>query len=284
MDVSVILVSYNTKDLTRNCLNSIYEKTKDIEFEVYVVDNNSHDGSPEMVEQEFPQVRLIKNPDNKGFGAANNIAIRESNAKYIFCLNTDTLLLDNSIKQFFDFMEKEENQKIGACGGQLYYEDMTPAACAGHRPNLCGILFRLFKLQNILKPIYNRFFSLGITSDKNAVLPYYVDYIVGADLFIRNSILKDLNGFDETFFMYYEETDLCKRIQTQGEKCIILPQVSIIHKEAKSFKGNNERKILLMKKSECIYLYKHFGMFIHFLMYIYCCIKYKDDFLKLYVK
>ena len=124
MDISIIIVNYNTKKLIKNCLKSVFEKTQGINFEVYVVDNNSRDGSCEMIEQDFPQVKLIKNTKNKGFGAANNIAIRESNAKYVFLLNSDTILLNNAIKIFFDFMEKPENQKISCCGGNLYNKNM----------------------------------------------------------------------------------------------------------------------------------------------------------------
>ena len=261
MDVSVILVSYNTKDLTRNCLNSIYEKTKDIEFEVFVVDNNSHDGSPEMVEQEFPQVKLIRNLDNKGFGAANNIAIKQSNAKYIFCLNTDTLLLDNSIKTFFDYMEKEENKKVGACGGYLSNNNEY-CISYGSLPSFKEILCRFFKLNYICYP------------DNSIEKSFPVGYISGADIFLRKNLLEEIGSFDEDFFMYYEDTDLCARILKNNYNNIILPYVNIIHLESKSTKNNN-KKITMMKKSEKLYHKKHSNILLQLLINVHTYLKYK---------
>lgn len=262
MDVSVILVSYNTKNLTRDCLSSIYEKTTDIEFDVFVVDNNSHDGSPEMIEQEFPQVHLIKNPDNKGFGAANNIAIFQSNAKYVFCLNTDTLLIDNSIKNFYDFMENNEN--IGACGGVLYNNDNSPLVCGGHFPTIKEILWK-FGLNKVLKKQYRKI-AMANNSDE-ADLIETLDYVTGADIFIRKSVLQEIGGFDEDFFMYYEETELCKRIHDAGYKIKLLPQVKIIHLESKSVK-NSEWKNTQLYKSRFIYYKKSYNKFAYVLIKI----------------
>ena len=110
MDVSIILVNYKTKDLTINAIKSVIEKTQGINFEIFVVDNNSKDGSIEAIEKEFPNINIIKNPINAGFGAANNLAINQAKGKYILCLNTDTLLINNAIKIMYNFMEKEENK------------------------------------------------------------------------------------------------------------------------------------------------------------------------------
>jgi len=271
MDVSVILVSYNTKDLTRTCLNSIYKYTKGIEFEVFVVDNNSQDGSADMIEQEFPKVHLIKNPDNKGFGAANNIAIKQSNAKYVFCLNTDTLLLDNSVKKFYDFME--QNQNVGACGGQLLNADGNLAISCGKFPNLADLIFRTFKLNNILPNLYNNRISTFTLRSFNNISP--VDYITGADLFIRKSILDKVGIFDEEFFMYYEDTDLCKRIKNSGNKLVIIPDIKIVHHESKST-SDNIKKIKMSKKSEILYFKKHSGKILYNLVKMYNTIKYGE--------
>jgi len=105
MDVSIILVSYNTKNLTRECLKSVYEKTEGIEYDIWVVDNASSDGSPQMIKEEFLGVKLIESPENLGFGRANNIAIKQSDAKYCFLLNTDTILINNAVKILFDYMD-----------------------------------------------------------------------------------------------------------------------------------------------------------------------------------
>jgi GT2 family glycosyltransferase len=124
MDVSIIIVNYNTKELIHNCLASIYEQTKDISFEVIISDNGSTDGSVEMVKNEFPYVKLVANNENIGFGAANNRALKIANGKYIFYLNSDTVLLNNAVKIFFDYWENtEEKEKIGALGTNLIDAD-----------------------------------------------------------------------------------------------------------------------------------------------------------------
>lgn len=257
MDISVILVSYNTKDMTRDCLNSVYKFTKDIEFEVYVVDNNSHDGSVEMIEQEFPQVKLIKNPDNKGFGAANNIAIRESSAKYIFCLNTDTLLLDNSIKKFYDFMEKDENKNIGACGCQLLDKNMQKQHSYGKFPRLSRIIFTMFGLALVFPKTYKRVFFQ--TKDENDSTPYEVEYITGADLFMRKSVLDKVGLYDERFFMYFEESELQYRMAKRGYKSVIIPTIHIVHYCGMPAKNPPIGKIKIFRESELKYYEKRDG-------------------------
>ena len=249
MDVSVILVSYNTKDLTRDCLNSIYEKTKDIEFEIFVVDNNSHDGSAEMVEKMFPQVKLIKNPENNGFGAANNIAVRQSNAKYVFCLNTDTILVNNAIKILFDYMEA--NLNVGACGGQMFDKDMIPNNSGGHFPTVQRIFFQFLGLNRIFKNYWNN--KLAPTTINNYTEPTEVDYIIGADLMIRRSILNKVGLYDENIFLYGEESDLCFRIKKNGNNVVFVPDSKIIHFQGKSTQNINTLKI---SYESLIYWYK----------------------------
>lgn len=231
MDVSVILVSYNTLDLTRNCLKSLYEKTNGVNFEIFVVDNNSKDGSPEMVEREFPDVKLIRNSENKGFGAANNIAIKNSNAKYVFCLNTDTLLTGNSIKQFFDYME--QNPDVGAAGGQLTDVDGNFVSSVGIFAGTKRLLFSLFGLRYIFPRYYKKKFALVKAVNYEKITE--VDSISGANLFLRKNLIDKIGAFDEQFFMYFEETDLCYRIHKAGYKVMFLPESKIIHLEGKSF-------------------------------------------------
>ena len=251
MEISVILVSYNTKEKTRDCLKSVYKYTKDVDFEVFVVDNNSHDGSPEMIEKEFPQVQLIRNPDNKGFGAANNIAIRKSNAKYIFCLNTDTLLLDNSIKSFYDFMEKEENQNIGACGCQLLDRDMGLQHIGGNFPTILQLFLIDTGIRHLFaKQFKRRFYEI---KGQNSTTPFDIDYITGADLFIRKSVLDKVGLYDEDFFMYFEEVHLQYRMKQAGYKSVIIPTVKIIHDCGYQPKNTPLSKMRLYRESELLY-------------------------------
>ncbi len=232
MDVSIILVSYNTRDLTRDCVKSIYEKTEGISYEIWIVDNASTDGSVEMLREEFPEVKLISSEENLGFGRANNLAIKESRAKYCFLLNTDTVLLNNAVKILFDFMEKPENSEVGGCGGQLYNPDMTYQWSTGEFNSLeklyrksIGINFHQIKYR--LKDIFkNRImkekrYSLSSKQD--------VDYIIGADLMLRKSAIDEAGAFDERFFMYSEEAELCFRLKKHGYKIRFVSESHILH-------------------------------------------------------
>lgn len=261
MQVSIILVSYNTAELTRNCLNSVYEKTKDVDFEIYVVDNNSTDGSAEMLESEFPQVKLIKNTENKGFGAANNIAIKECKGKYVFLLNTDTLLINNAIKILYDFMEKRENSDVGCCSGNLYYEDMSYQHSYNVAPNLTYYLLIVLFLRKIFSKLFKNYYVEHIHDEELVPLsePKSVGFVTGADMFLRKSVLDKAGSFDEDFFMYYEDTELCHRIKNNGFGIYMVPEAKIIHIRGKS-SGNNLKRMQLLKAGEYLYYRKCKGI------------------------
>jgi len=232
MDVSIILVSYNTKDLTRDCIKSIYEKTEGVSYDIWVVDNASSDGSVEMIREEFPEVKLIESDKNLGFGRANNLAIKESNAKYCFLLNTDTVLLNNAVKILFDFMENPKNSGVGVCGGQLFNPDMTYQWSTGEFNSLdklyrksIGINYHQIKYR--LKDI----FKSRVLKEKRYVhsSSQEVDYIIGADMMLRKSALNEVGAFDERFFMFSEEAELCFRLKKQGYKVRFVPDSHILH-------------------------------------------------------
>lgn len=272
MDVSVILVSYNTKDMTRDCLNSIYQFTQGVEYEIFVVDNNSSDGSAEMIEQEFPQVKLIRNSDNKGFGAANNIAIRQSNAKYIFCLNTDTLLLSNSIKEFYDFMEKEENKKVGACGCQLLDKNMHKQHSYARFHSIWQILATIVYLHKIAPRFYARLYDNSKYDTRE--YPFVVDYVTGADLFIRKSVIDECGMFDEDFFMYSEESEMQYRFKKAGFKSMIIPYINIIHYCGLSPKDVPLPKLKMFLESDILFYKKCYGSLYAFICKILHTIKF----------
>lgn len=253
MDISIILVNYKTKDLTINAIKSVFEKTQGIDFEIFVVDNNSQDGSIEAIEKEFPNINIIKSPVNAGFGAANNIAIKQAKGKYILCLNTDTLLINNAIKIMYDFMEKVENQKVAVCGSVLFNKDLTLGICGGNFPNITEIFWK-FGLRNILKKQYLKY-KLTLTAneiDKQS----NIDYVTGADILFRKSVLDEVGLFDEKFFMYFEETDLCKRIRDKGYDIKLVKDAKIIHLEGQSNKNTLQKKEI-SKRSEFYYFRKH---------------------------
>lgn len=246
MDASIIIVNYNTKEYLRNCLDSVFDKTEDITYEVIIVDNDSKDGSPEMIKKEFPQVKLIENNENLGFGRANNLGAKVAKGKYLFFLNSDTILLNNAIQKFFAFMEQSKNDQIGATGTLLLNEDRTIGHSFGSFPSQTFIFKTKLKYW-----IYKYFGSEMLRRKPRAVnitpeqLPFEVDFITGADLFVPAKIFKQLDGFDPRFFLYFEETDLQKRMQKLGLKRLIISGPEIIHREWGSFikkKRNNQLK------------------------------------------
>lgn len=234
MDVSIILVSYNTKDLTRDCIKSVYEKTEGLSYDIWVVDNNSSDGSVEMVQEEFPDVKLIASKENLGFGRANNAAMRQTNAKYCFLLNTDTILLNNAVKILFEFMENPQNADIGACGGQLFNRDMSQQWSVGEFDTLeklykksIGINFHQIKYR--LKDLYSQ--KTNKENHKRHINSYNteVDYIIGADLMLRKSALDKAGLFNERFFMFGEEAELQFRLKKNGYKVKFVKDSRILH-------------------------------------------------------
>lgn len=236
LDVSIIIVNYNTKELTRNCLKSVFEQTKNISFEVIVSDNGSNDGSIEMIKSDFPQVVFIENNANLGFGVANNRGLKIAKGKYIFYLNSDTVLLNNAVKIFFDYWENSpEKEKIGALGCVLQDENGNLIHSGGEFPKYKSICKERF---SELVHSYTKYLLLKLHLDmiyqflrkeiKNErIVSGVVDYVTGADLFMLNDRFAK---FDERFVLYYEETDLQKNLYNQtGKKSFLIDEPKIIH-------------------------------------------------------
>ena len=229
MQLSIIIVNYNTKDFLNSCLTSIYEQTKDLVYEVIVSDNGSTDGSLEMLKSEFPQVLVIANGKNLGFGAANNKALDIAKGKYIFYLNSDTILLNNSAKIFFDYFEEHDDGTLGAIGGMLLDSQKRFIHSGGCFPSLKSELLDLVKLN-----IGNIYLTLGtILHFKNMHRNHFakeeygdIDFITGADLFLKNN---EYARFDEDFFLYYEDTYLQYKLNQAGLERRIIAGPQIIH-------------------------------------------------------
>lgn len=253
IDVSIIFVNYKTKELTINAIKSVMELTEGIDYEIFVVDNASNDGSIEAIEEEFPNINIIKSDINGGFGYANNLAIKQAKGKYILCLNSDTLLINNAIKIMFDFMEECKNLDVGACGGQLYNSDFNKVPSVGNYVDIyyCLGMLGLKKIKQYEKkhsPLVNP--NLYDTTCS-------VTNIHGANLFIRKNVLDKIGLFDERFFMYQEDTDLCKRIINNGFKLFFIKESKIMHLDGGSYNEKIER-LQQQQQSLFIYFNKHF--------------------------
>ena len=230
MDVSVIIVNYNTKELLKNCLASLFEHTNDILFEVFVSDNGSVDGSLEMVRSDFPQVKIIDNNENLGFGAANNKALAFASGKYIFYLNSDTVVLNNAVKLFFDYWEQNDSSEaLGAIGANLLNEENKIIHSAGKfrsiNTEIKSAFFDMLRSYKLIIPVLRKR-KFGKESPRVEKIIGNVDYVTGADLFVKND---SFARFDERYFLYYEESDMQKTMAISGKERLLIDGPLIQH-------------------------------------------------------
>lgn len=260
MDVSIIIVNYNTKDLLKDCIESILLQTIDIEYEIIIVDNDSHDGSVEMLREEYPVVKVIEAGENLGFGRANNLGMKGAKGKYFFLLNSDTLLLNNAVKAFYDQAEKLSGQymKTPVLGSILLGRDKKPCHSYGkfQTPgqellNITAKYLRFLKRKELLSP--------ERVADSKPV-----DYITGADLFLPRRAFEETGGFDPDFFMYCEEVDWQRRLADKGYVRLIVDGPEIIHLEGGSdasvTKTWSPSRLGRLYRSQRLYRKKHYGV------------------------
>lgn len=258
-DVSIIIVNYNTTALTLACIESVLKFTKQNSIEIILVDNASSDKSIIKGIKKYTDVKFIINKENIGFGKANNIGYLSATGRYIFLLNSDTLLVSDAIAEFWDYMERDENKQIGCCGASLINETGEKVISYGNFPSVLeavsstGLFF-------LYKQYYKKHIHSGVIIYTDKVL--LVDYVTGADMFIRNSVLKLTGLFDPAFFMYFEDTELSFRILKQGFKSSILPFITIVHLcggSQKSLDTLNLRKEKLFNTGRNIFFRKCYG-------------------------
>lgn len=229
MDVSIIIVNYNTKELTAQTINSVYKMTRGISFEVILVDNASIDGSKDYFQTDN-RINYIYSEENLGFGRANNLGLSVAKGRNILFLNPDTVLINNAIKILSDYIDQHNN--VGACGGNLFNEDMMPTI--SYRRIFPGILYEFsYLFLHIPEKLFYRKTRLHNTTNK----PFSVANISGADLMVKKCVLDRVGYFSPVYFMYYEETDLCFRISKARYRIMSVPTARIQHLEGKSFKS-----------------------------------------------
>ena len=267
MDVSVIIVTYNTLQMTNECISSIVEKTKDVSYEIILVDNASTDGSREYFSQD-ERITYIYNETNYGFGKANNIGAACAKGKYLFFLNSDTLFLNDAITCFFDNAENSK-EKVGFWGTVLIDRDGSPNGYGGLFPTIGDSLAQAAHLKKE-KRIEN---ACDVADLK-------VEYVLGADIFTPKIVFDELNGFDEDYFMYYEESDLQRRATKYGYGVRIILGPEIIHLEGKSSDTIPHGKRMMVETSHMTHLRKHYSaiLFCSFLL-VYILLKIPSFFL-----
>lgn len=261
--VSVIYVNYNTSQLIIESVASLKVHCRQIPFEIIVVDNHSRMEEQHILRQWQQQqsgdgLQVLFSTENLGFGKANNLAVKHSNGKYLFFLNPDTLILNDVLSIFYNFLESAD-QKIAACGGNLLKPDGSLNDSYGNFPGFLQELCHMgLGIRFLFNSYYQKKVAIAVPVSNNEVME--VPYLVGADLFIRAECFKLVQGFDENYFLYYEETDLFKSLSRQGFKACIIPQARIVHFEGASVNAEspdfNYRKFEMLLKSKRYYYEK----------------------------
>lgn len=254
-DVSVVIISWKMRDLLEKCLETIYLFTKNINFEVIVIDNNSQDGTSEMIEKHFPRVKLIKNPENRGVAPARNQGIRETRGKYILILDADMELVDNSIKHLFDFMEN--NPDAGIVGCKLVDKDFNLQSSCKRFPTILAFLFRRLEWIEVVKNSKTLKYHTMQDYDHKEIKT--VDYLIGACQFFRRDVVDKIGMYDDKIFYGPEDIDFCLRIWKAGWKVYYYPLTSIIHHEQRITKKNLFSVISLKHFVGIFYIYKKYN-------------------------
>ena len=266
MDVSIIIVNYHSEPMIIDCVRSIQEHTRSLNYEILVVDN----GSTEKKENEHFQflrekVRWIPVGDNLGFGKANNLGATHARGKYLFLLNPDTVLMNNAVKILFDYLEA--NPETGIAGGNLYSPDEKPTGSFCLRFDDPAEEIKASKWGTILKKKLwekcgtntSRPFASSFNYSNS---PIPVAYIYGADMMLSRGLFEEIGGFDPAFFMYYEEEELTWRVHQKGYQVICVPSARIIHLEGATQKVGatfSERQFRMRMNGKLIFYKKCYG-------------------------
>jgi N-acetylglucosaminyl-diphospho-decaprenol L-rhamnosyltransferase len=251
-DVSVVIVSYNTRSLLRECLSSVL-RSRGATVEVFVVDNRSTDGSTDMVEREFPSVSLICNPRNVGFAAANNLAIARARGRYVLLLNPDATVGADTIGQLAGYLDRHDD--AGVCGPLVRFPDGTFQSCGYDFPTLRAELRESKRIGRIIG-----WFSADTSDTSERTAPEHVGWVDGCCLMARLKAIRDVGGLDEQYFMYGEELDLCRMIQANGWRVVAMPTTAVMHHRGKSTESASGQAMRWLTESRLRYYRKHYGL------------------------
>lgn len=271
-DLTVCIVSWNSRDLLDQCLHSIFSNPCRSTLEVIIVDNNSDDGSAEMAAVSYPQAQLIRNTENRGFGSANNQAIPEGRGRYYLFLNPDTLVLEDTFDNMVAFMDA--HQDAAAATGLVYEsaaQDQIRISYGDRYPSTRVLLLNDLVMLTGLNRIFpnSTFIQRCIWTGYNPDQEQTVAQVTGAFMCVRRKAMDEVGVFDERFFMYMEETDWCYRFHKAGWRIYYTPASAIVHigEGSSSLRSDRER---LYYQSICAYLHKHEGalsLFVYRLCY-----------------
>lgn len=248
MKLTIIIISWNTKELLAKCLDSIETHSPQQAYEIIVVDNGSHDGSPEMLTADYAHIKLIANKENVGFARANNQAIRMAQGEYVLLLNPDTEVREGALDVLIQFLD--EHPRAGAAGARLFNPDGSLQHSCYPAPTLFNEWLHLFHLDRQRR---------GGMASWNTNQPREVEALLGACLMIRHDIIDAIGFLDEGFFMYSEEIDYCYRLRQAGWLLYWVPQAQVIHYGGQSTAQIAAEMFVQLYQNKLRYFRKHYG-------------------------
>jgi len=258
-DVSVVIVSWNTRKMLEDCIRSIDAHTRNIRYETIVVDNASSDDSCQMIEREFPAVRLFCNNKNEGFAYGCNEGMRASRGRYLLLLNSDTLFTENTLGKMVCFLDAKPETGMGGC--MLLNDDGTiQPTCADFPTAFAFISGGANPVRLLRRLVFNEiYFSHPFLSHPKHKATRDVDWLAGAFMMVRREVAETVGMMDETIFMYSEEVDWCYRIRKAGWKISYTPETRIIHLGRGSTTISNDDRSVAVLESYLYFFKKHFG-------------------------
>jgi GT2 family glycosyltransferase len=257
-DVSVIIVNWNTRDILRDCLRSVFDQTCELAFEVVVIDNASSDGSAAMVKSEFPQVILIENQDNRGFAAANNQGIALAKGRYVLLLNPDTIVLDQAVQKTIKYADQHPD--IGVVGCQVHVDAETIQRTCMMFPSVLNLVIQKSGLARFFPR--SRLWAREQMGWWDRKSERDVDVVSGMYMLVRRAAIDQVGLMDEDYFIYAEETDWCYRFKKAGWRCVFAPVARIIHRDGggKSTAQISVKMFVQQQKSILIFHKKNLGI------------------------
>ncbi len=251
-DISIIIVSWNVKDMLQDCLTSLV--SEELKIETLVVDADSADGTPEMIRSRFPQITLIEPNFNTGFSKGNNIGIEQARGRYLFMLNPDTRVVAGSLRKMFNFMEA--HPEVGVLGPQLLNPDSSVQSSRRRFPTFWTAIFESTWLQPVApKKILDHFY-VNDADDGDTI---EVDWVDGAAMFARKDTLDQVGGLDEGYFMYSEEMDWQRRVRDAGWEIVYYPEAQVYHHRGASSDQVSTKRHIYFQNSKIRYFRKHHG-------------------------
>ncbi len=238
LDLSLVIVNWNTKELLLACLQSLATNLDHPSHEIWLVDNASSDGSVEAVAERFPEVKIIRNERNLGFAAANNKALRLMHGRYALLLNTDTIVTPGAIQQLYRFLE--ENPRVGMAGGQLLNRDGSKQNSIANFPTIPALLVN----ETILRLLWPTKYP---SKRQRYLEPLAVDSCIGACLMVRKAAMDEVGGLDERYFFYFEETDWARAMAAQGWGVYFVPSAEIFHLQGQTAGYSAKTRIMFYR-------------------------------------